>query len=126
METTVALSSDDPMRFDLMETPVALSSHDPWRFDLDLDMAEVSWFYYDGENKAKAARLEQKSQLRWEEWERLEVLKQKEKVDEVLRKKKSEGEKEKEQKQTEPEWTHFKRARTCALRRSQLQPQPAD
>ena len=91
-------------------------AEDPWRFDLDLDMAEVSWFFCDGNNRARASRIKKERQNRWEEWERLEVLKKKE-DDEVLRKKKGEDEKEKEQKQTEPVEADFKRARTCSLRR---------
>ena len=92
-------------------------AEDPWRFDLDLDMAEVSWFFYDGNNRARASRIKKERQNRWEEWERLEVLKKKEKDDDVLGKKKEEDDKEKEQKQTEAVEADFKRARTCSLRR---------
>ena len=46
----VLLCSSSPK----MATP---PEEDPWRFDLDLDMAEVSWFFYDGDNRAKASRI---------------------------------------------------------------------
>ena len=92
-------------------------AEDPWRFDLDLDMAEVSWFYCDGNNRARASRIRKERQNRWEEWERLEVLKKKEQDGEVLGKKKEEDDEKKELKQTETVEPDFKRARTCPLRR---------
>ena len=81
---------------------------DPWRLDLDLR------FYceHDGNNKVWASRIKKERQNRWEEWERLEVLKKKEKDDEVFGKKKEEDDKEKEQTQTEAVEADFKRART--------------
>ena len=92
-------------------------AEEPWRFDREFDMAVVSWFFYDGNNRGKVSRIKKERQNRWEEWERLEVLKKKEKDDEVLGKKKEEDDKEKEQKQTETVEADFKRARTCSLRR---------
>ena len=93
---------------------------DPLRFDRDSDQELLSWFYYDGDNRGKVSRIQKERLGRWGEWERLEVLKQKEKDDEVLRKKKEEDDKEKEQKQTEAVEADFKRARTSSLRRFRL------
>ena len=95
---------------------------DPLRFDRDSDQELLSWFYYDGDNRGKVSRIQKERLGRWREWERLEVLKQKEKDDEVLRKKKEEDDqekmeeddKEKEQKQTEAVEADFKRARTSS------------
>ena len=35
-------------------------AEEPWRFDRDLDMAVVSWFFYDGNNRGKVSRIKKR------------------------------------------------------------------
>ena len=92
-------------------------AEDPWRFRLDLDMAVMSWYYFDGDNRARASRHQKERQHRWDELERLELQKMKEEDAEALRKKQEGDNKEKKQKQTEAVEPDSKVAKTSSLRR---------
>ena len=92
-------------------------AEDPWRFGLDLDMAVMSWYYFDGDNRARASRHQKERQHRWDELELLELQKMKEEDAEALRKKQEGDNKEKKQKQTEAVEPDSKRAKTSSLRR---------
>ena len=87
------------------------------RFRIDLDMAVMSWHYFDGNNRARASRHQKERQHRWDDLELLELQKRKEEDAESLRKKQEGDSKEKRQKQMEAVEPDSKVAKTTSLRR---------